>query len=161
MIIMKINAKALKDTIENQCQEIQQILENNFQIQKPKINIHFKNCLFASAKWMKNEEIKTLLMNERHYEITTVISERIFPYGIGPWFRENIDCVIISYTATIPTEMLHRLYTFYFSNIFENFETFKTCFDHLQISKEILFLDKTTTPKNILDHIFLFKNINK
>jgi len=104
-------------------------------------------------KMMKNEAMKEIFFNGRHYHITVVISFQ-FMMMLKPAYRANIDYVFIC--RDNKNDNIKRYYDYFFG-IFDSFEDFKKVFYSCTNDFGCLVLDNTCRTNKIEDQVFWYR----
>lgn len=119
----------------------------------PKCFIIMDDCLANAKQWIKDESIKELLFNGRHYQITYILTMQ-FPLGIPPDYRQNLDYVfLLADDNTINKKKLYENYC----GMFRTFDIFSRVFNVLTKDFSCLVINNRGVRNNILEKIFWYK----
>lgn len=118
---------------------------------KDKFFFVLDDCLYDSS-WAKEEVIRELFMNGRHYNILFIITMQ-YPLGIPPTLRSNIDYSFIFQDYN--KENREKLYRS-FAGAFGSKEVFFNVMDNLG-EYECLVIDNTKGGRNLEDRVFWYK----
>jgi hypothetical protein len=111
------------------------------------------DCLADNANWKKDDELRKIFMNGRHYYLTYILTMQ-YPLGIGPDLRTNIDYVILLADNNIDNQM--RMYKS-FCGIFPSFYAFKEVFLKLTDDYGCMIIDNKCKSNNIVDVVYWYK----
>lgn len=126
---------------------------NNEEWKHPHSFLLFDDCLADSKDWSKDEHIKEIFFNGRHYKLLFILTLQA-PLGIPPGFRTNIDFTfILKNNNSSDREKLFKNY----ANAFSSKEHFEVVMDHCTSNYECLVIDNTTQSNNIEDQVFYYK----
>jgi hypothetical protein len=117
------------------------------------------DCLSNSKEWSKDESLKEILFNGRHYDITYILAMQS-PMAITPELRENFDYAFLLYTDNFSQQK--KLFDHY-TGMFPTFNAFKEVYDKLTENYGVMVIKKRdVSSRSISDKIFHFKakNIN-
>ena len=109
--------------------------------------------LMYDTSWIKNNNIRALFMNGRHYKLLFMITMQ-YSLGIPPALRSNVDYVFILRENIISNRK--RLYDHY-AGMFPTFEIFCQVMDQCTSNFECLVIDNTTKSNKIEDMVFWYK----
>ena len=110
--------------------------------------------LLSDAKnWKNDRQIRELLMNGRHYGLTTWISLQ-YPLGIPPDLRTNLDFIFI-FREPIRANR-KRLYE-NFAGCVGSYDEFQVILDQCTSDYSCLVVDNTTKSNNIEDMVFYWR----
>ena len=105
------------------------------------------------TNWLKNEHIKQLFMNRRHFRTTLMVTIQ-YSLRITPALRCNIDYIFILRENYITSR--RHIYEHY-AGIFPTFEIFCQVMDACTNNFECLVIDNTTKSNKIEDNVFWYK----
>lgn len=113
----------------------------------------FDDCLSDAKNWSKDEHIKQIFFNGRHYKILFLLTMQS-PMGIPPAFRTNIDFTfILKNNNEQDRENIYKNY----AGVFPSREIFNHVLDACTEDHHCLVIDNTTTSNNIEDQVFIYK----
>lgn len=120
---------------------------------KPEAFLIFDDTLSEADNWKKDNRIKEIFYNGRHYKIMFLLTMQE-PMGIPPGLRGNIDFTFILRTPN----QKHRkdLYENY-CGMFPTREIFEKVLDASTEDFGCLVIDNTTTSNKIEDQVFHYK----
>jgi RNAse (barnase) inhibitor barstar len=107
--------------------------------------------------WQNDKNIRSILMNGRHYSILTIITSQM-PLGINPALRSQIDYVFIFKNNIIKER--EKIYNHY-AGICNSFEVFNKIMDSTTENFEVMVIDNTTQNNSITDQIKWYKATEK
>lgn len=109
--------------------------------------------LAYDKKMMKEECMREIFMNGRHYGLTTIITFQ-YMMDISPPFRMNIDYVfVLKENKKDNIEKLHK----YFFGMFDTLSDFKKVLNNCTNDYGCLVLDNTSKSEKIEDQVFWYK----
>lgn len=112
----------------------------------------FDDCL-ADKKWVKDEVIRSLFMNGRHYKMTFILTMQ-YSLGIPPELRSNIDYIFILRENFVSNrKRLHEHY----AGMFPTFDLFEKAMRKCTADYGCLVIDNTTKSQDIDDQVFWYK----
>jgi len=118
----------------------------------PRAFLILDDC-FANDEWVKDNNIKTMFMNGRHFNLTCIIT--IQPaMGMPPSLRANIDYTFICKDTN--NSNLKRLYDHY-ARMFPTFEMFKNVFDRYTDDNGCLVIDNSSTSDKLEDQLYWYR----
>src|SRR5665647_150559 len=85
------------------------------------------DCLASKGSWMRDEKIKEIFMNGRHYKIMYILTMQ-FPLGIQPELRANFDYIFL--LADDQQSNIKRMYDHY-AGMFPTLDAFRQVFHQL------------------------------
>ena len=109
--------------------------------------------LMYDTSWLKDEKIRMLFMNGRHYKILFLITMQ-YSLGIPPALRSNVDYIFILRENIVSNRK--RLYEHY-AGMFPTFEIFCQVMDQCTENFECLVIDNTTKSNRIEDMVYWYK----
>ena len=112
------------------------------------------DCLYRKKAWAKDELIREIIMNGRHYRIPYILT-RQFPTGdITPDLRSNFDYVfLLRDDSTINKKKLWDNY----ASMFPSLHTFENFFNECTKDYNAMVIDNRKPCVNINEKIFQFK----
>lgn len=124
---------------------------------KNKINnnkiVIFDNCLIRYKSWPKDNDLMEIMLNGRHYCMTTIVTLQI-PIGITPDIRLNFDYIFLFYDdSTINKKKLWDNY----ASVFPNLVTFDKVFSACTFDHQCMVIDNRKQTNNICEKIFWIK----
>jgi hypothetical protein len=126
-------------------------MEKNTKID-PSMMLVFDDCL-ADKKWVKDDVIRSLFMNGRHYKMTYILTMQ-YSLGIPPELRSNIDYIFILRENFVNNR--RRLHEHY-AGMFPTFDLFEKAMRKCTADYGCLVIDNTTKSQNIEDQVFWYK----
>jgi hypothetical protein len=108
--------------------------------------------LMYDTSWLKDQTIRSLFMNGRHYKLLFVITMQ-YSLGIPPSLRSNVDYVFILRENYVSNRK--RLYEHY-AGMFPSFEVFCQVMDQCTENYDCLVIDNTTKSNKIEDMVFWY-----
>jgi hypothetical protein len=118
----------------------------------PRAFLILDDCLY-DKKWIKDENIRCLFLNGRHWKISFIITLQD-PLGLPPVLRNNIDYVFILRENKINNR--RRIYEHY-AGMFPKFELFCSVMDQCTENYECLVIHNTSKSNKIEDQVFWYK----
>lgn len=109
--------------------------------------------LMYDTSWLKDQTIRALFMNGRHFKIFFAITMQ-YALGIPPALRANVDFIFILRENIIGNRK--RLYEHY-AGMFPSFEIFCQVMDQCTENFECLVIDNTTKSNKIEDMVYWYK----
>jgi len=122
----------------------------------PRAFIILDDCLYDKS-WQNDKNIRSILMNGRHYSILTIITSQL-PLGINPALRSQIDYVFIFKNNIIKER--EKIYNHY-AGICNSFEVFNKIMDSTTENFEVMVIDNTSQNNSITDQIKWYKATEK
>lgn len=113
----------------------------------------FDDTLSDADTWKRDERIKEIFYNGRHYKILFLLTMQA-PLGIPPGMRSNIDYTFILRTPN--ANMRKSLYENY-CGMFETREIFEKVLDACTEDYGCLVVDNTTKSNKLEDQVFFYK----
>ena len=110
------------------------------------------DCIYVNS-WSKSEDIKTLFMNGKHYNIFFILTMQ-YVINIPPNLRANIDYIFILKENIIRNQK--KLYDCY-ANMFPSLEVFSQVLEKYTQNFECLVIDNTSKSTEISDKVFWYK----
>ena len=110
------------------------------------------DCLYDQS-WIKDQNIRSLFMNGRHYKIMFIITMQ-YALGIPPSLRTNIDYVFILRENYVSNRK--RLYEHY-AGMFPTFEIFCQVMDQCTENYECLVIHNNAKSNKLEDQVFWYK----
>lgn len=118
----------------------------------PRAFLILDDCLY-DTKWIKDENIRCLFLNGRHWRINFIITLQD-PLGLPPALRNNIDYVFILRENKINNR--RRIYEHY-AGVFPKFEMFCEVMNQCTENYECLVIHTTSQSNKIEDQVFWYK----
>lgn len=113
----------------------------------------FDDCLSDASNWAKDERVKEIFFNGRHYKLLFLLTMQS-PMGIPPGFRTNIDFTfILKNNNESDREKIYKNY----AGMFPSREIFNHVLDACTEDNHCLVIDNTTTSNKIEDQVFIYK----
>jgi hypothetical protein len=113
----------------------------------------FDDCLSDSSNWAKDENIKEVFFNGRHYKILYILTMQS-PMGLPPAMRTNIDYTFILRNNNLSDrEKIFKNY----AGMFPSFGCFEKVLDACTEDYNCLVIDNTSQSNNLEDQIFYYK----
>jgi hypothetical protein len=109
--------------------------------------------LMYDTSWLKDQTIRSLFMNGRHYKLLFMITMQ-YSLGIPPALRSNVDYIFILRENIVSNRK--RLYEHY-AGMFPSFEIFCQVMDQCTENFECLVIDNTTKSNKIEDMVYWYK----
>lgn len=119
----------------------------------PRAFVVFDDCMFDSASWNNDKNVRLLFMNGRHYKMMFLITMQ-FPLGIPPVLRTNVDFVFIL-RETVNSNR-KRIYE-HWAGMFPNFKDFCHTLDQCTENYECLVIDNTSKSSKLEDMVYWYK----
>lgn len=119
----------------------------------PSCMIVMDDCLADKGKWAKDETIRKLLMNGRHYRITYILTMQ-YALGITPELRSNFDYIFLLAEDFVCN--LKRIYEHY-AGMFPTFDSFRQIFTQLTDDYGAMVISNRGVKKSFLEKIFWYK----
>lgn len=112
------------------------------------------DCLSGNKEWGKDENLKEILFNGRHYDITYILTMQA-PLAITPELRSNFDLVMLLDTDVRKEQ---EKYNENYTGIFPNFNAFKRVYDKLTADHGVMVVVKRgTNGSDITNKIYHYK----
>lgn len=119
----------------------------------PRLLLIMDDCLADAKSWAKDEGIRQLLMNGRHFHITYILTMQ-YPLGIPPELRANFDYAFI--LADTRKNMMKRYYE-NFAGMFDNVKEFETVLQELTDDHGSMVLNYRSKSAALVDQVFWYK----
>jgi len=114
------------------------------------------DCLSDAGAWSKDERIKEIFFNGRHYKILFLLTMQS-PMGIPPAMRTNVDFTfILKNNNSADRERLFKNY----AGMFPSKEIFENILNECSEDYHCLVIDNTTNSNSIEDQVFIYKAEN-
>ena len=110
------------------------------------------DCLYDQS-WIRDENIRSLFMNGRHYKILFIITMQ-YALGVPPSLRTNIDYVFILRENYVSNRK--RLYEHY-AGMFPTFEIFCQVMDQCTEDYNCLVINNNAKSNKLEDQVFWYK----
>jgi hypothetical protein len=110
------------------------------------------DCLYDQS-WIRDENIRSLFMNGRHYKILFIITMQ-YALGVPPSLRTNIDYVFILRENYVSNRK--RLYEHY-AGMFPTFEIFCQVMDQCTEDYTCLVINNSAKSNKLEDQVFWYK----
>jgi hypothetical protein len=110
------------------------------------------DCLYDQS-WIRDENIRSLFMNGRHYKILFIITMQ-YALGVPPSLRTNIDYVFILRENYVSNRK--RLYEHY-AGMFPTFEIFCQVMDQCTEDFNCLVINNNASSNKLEDQVFWYK----
>jgi hypothetical protein len=123
----------------------------------PRAILVMDDCLSSKGAWMKDDFIREIFMNGRHFFIMYILTMQ-FPLGITPELRSNFDYIFLLADDFISNQK--RLYDHY-AGMFPNFDSFRQVFINLTGDFGSMVIVNRGNRSHILDKVFWFKSDNE
>jgi len=151
-----INSKIIQNVLIRQ-KKVQKQIHKEIAINgksdiDPRAFLILDDCLY-DKKWIKDESIRCLFMNGRHWKISFIITLQD-PLGLPPVLRNNIDYVFILRENKISNR--RRIYEHY-AGMFPKFEMFCNVMDQCTENYECLVIHNSSKSNKIEEQIFWYK----
>lgn len=113
----------------------------------------FDDCLSDSKNWSKDERVKEIFFNGRHYKILFIFTMQA-PMGIPPSFRTNIDYTFIlkNNNSSDRDKIYHN-----YAGVFPTREIFDKVLDECTEDFHCLVIDNTTHSNKLEDQVYIYK----
>ncbi len=149
------NTEIVNNLVKRQKIAINKINQQVAQFGKSNIDPHaflILDDLMYDTSWLKDQVIRSLFMNGRHYKMMFVITMQ-YSLGIPPALRSNVDYVFILRENYISNRK--RLYDHY-AGMFPTFEIFCQVMDQCTENYDCLVIDNTCKSNKIEDMVYWF-----
>ena len=111
------------------------------------------DCLAQKGKWAKDQTIREVLMNGRHYKITYILTMQD-PMGIDPNLRFNFDYIfLLKEVSAINRKKIWQNY----ASMFPTLGIFEKVFAVCTNGFKAMVIDNRKPSDNIQDIVFWFK----
>lgn len=111
------------------------------------------DCLSQAGKWGKDETIKEIMMNGRHYKLTYILTMQT-PLGLGPDLRLNFDYIFLLKEDTAVNRK--KLYDNY-AGMFPTLRIFEKVFSQCTSDFRCMVIDNRKPSDKIEDKVFWYK----
>jgi hypothetical protein len=111
------------------------------------------DCLSDAKGWAKDEALREILFNGRHYDITYILTMQA-PLEITPSLRDNFDYVCLFNTDVVNDQK--KLYNHY-AGVFPTFNAFKEVYSQLTANFGMMVLCRRNTGPKLTDKVFHYK----
>ena len=118
----------------------------------PRAFLILDDCLYDNS-WVKDENIRCLFMNGRHYKMLFVITMQ-YALGIPPNLRTNIDYIFILRENIVSNRK--RLWEHY-AGMFPTFEMFNQVMNQCTENYECLVIHNNAKSNKLEDQVFWYK----
>jgi len=122
----------------------------------PRAFIILDDCLYDKS-WQNDKNIRSILMNGRHYSILTIITSQ-YPLGFNPTIRSQIDYVFVFKNNIIKER--DKIYNHY-AGICNSLEVFNKIMDTTTENFEVMVIDNTSHTNSIADQIKWYRATEK
>lgn len=113
----------------------------------------FDDCLSDAGMWSKDERIKEIFFNGRHYKLLFLLTMQS-PMGIPPAMRANIDYTfILKNNNSTDREKIYKNY----AGMFPSREIFETVLDQCTEDHNCLVINNSTLSNSMEDQVFIYK----
>lgn len=119
----------------------------------PRAFIIMDDCLASKGTWMKDDKIKEIFMNGRHFKIMYILTMQ-FPLGISPELRANFDYIFL--LADDQQSNIKRMYDHY-AGMFPTLDAFKQVFHQLTSNYGAMVIVNRGARAGILEKIYSYK----
>ena len=120
---------------------------------KPNAFLLFDDCLSDSSKWSKDESIKEIFFNGRHFKILYILTMQS-PMGLPPAMRTNIDYTfILKNNNQSDREKIYKNY----AGMFPSMAYFERVLDACTSNYSTLVIDNTSQSNELCDQVFYYK----
>ena len=144
------------NSLKRQKMVIKKINKDKHQFGDSKIDPHafliLDDCLYDQS-WIRDENIRSLFMNGRHYKILFIITMQ-YALGVPPSLRTNIDYVFILRENYVSNRK--RLYEHY-AGMFPTFEIFCQVMDQCTEDYNCLVINNNAKSNKLEDQVFWYK----
>lgn len=111
------------------------------------------DCLSKKEVWAKDENIREIMMNGRHYKITYVLTMQ-YSMGITPELRANFDYIFLLKEDFISNKK--KLYEHY-AGMFPSYNAFETVFRTCTNEHCCMVVDNRKPSENINEKVYWYK----
>lgn len=111
------------------------------------------DCLANKSAWAKDEHLKIIFLNGRHYKITYIVTMQD-PLGLDPSARNNIDYIFL--LADDKISNLKKIYDHY-AGIFPTFQSFRQVFVQLTEDFGTMVITNRGANQEFLNKVFWYK----
>lgn len=115
------------------------------------------DCLSSSKEWSRDENLKSILFDGRHFDITYILTMQA-PLGIVPELRSNFDYVLLMSSDTYSE--IKKFYEHY-TGMFPNLNAFKEVYDRLTVDHGCMVVKKRGANCSLNEKIFHYKASDK
>lgn len=119
----------------------------------PRAFVVMDDCLSSKGKWDKDEGIREIFMNGRHFKIVFILTMQ-FSLGLLPELRSNFDYIFLLGEDFINNQK--RLYDNY-AGMFPSFKSFQNVFKLLTEDYGCMVISNRGARADFLDKIFWYK----
>lgn len=111
------------------------------------------DCLSQKKKWEKDEPIKEVFENGRHYDLFYILTMQ-YPLGLGPSFRDNFDLIFI-----FGANFLNIKKTIFdnYTGMFDTFEIFNAVFKKCTVNYGCMVINNRTKSDKIEDIVYWWR----
>lgn len=135
----------MKEKSEEKAKEGKKIVPDAFLI--------MDDCLSSAADWKKDQFIKEMFMNGRHYKLTFILTMQ-YSLGITPDLRTNIDYVFLFYDNNISNR--RKLFEHY-AGIFPSYDLFSQTLDKCTENYGCMVINNKSRSSKIEDVVFWYR----
>lgn len=149
------NTEIVNNLVKRQKIAITKIQQQMAQYGKSNIDPHaflILDDLMYDTSWLRDQVIRSLFMNGRHYKMMFVITMQ-YSLGIPPALRSNVDYVFILRENYVSNR--RRLYEHY-AGMFPTFEIFCQVMNQCTENYDCLVIDNTCKSNKIEDMVFWY-----
>lgn len=149
------NTEIVNNLVKRQKIAITKIQQQMAQYGKSNIDPHaflILDDLMYDTSWLRDQVIRSLFMNGRHYKMMFVITMQ-YSLGIPPALRSNVDYVFILRENYVSNR--RRLYEHY-AGMFPTFEIFCQVMNQCTENFDCLVIDNTCKSNKIEDMVFWY-----
>lgn len=114
------------------------------------------DCLADSKGWINDVNVKEVLYNGRHYDITYILTMQ-YPLGIPPSLRANFDYVFLLADDSYTNQ--EKMYKHY-AGMFPKFPAFQEVYNALTVDYHSMVIVNRGARNSFLDKIYWYKARN-
>jgi|APGre2960657404_1045060.scaffolds.fasta_scaffold00054_36 hypothetical protein len=129
----------------------QKAIDKNWR--NPNAFLLFDDCLSDSSSWSKDESIKEIFFNGRHFKILYILTMQS-PMGLPPAMRTNIDYTFILKNNNFSDR--EKIYKNY-AGMFPSMAFFEKVLDACTSDYNCLVIDNTSQSNKLEDQVFYYR----
>lgn len=119
----------------------------------PRAFLILDDCMYDSHSWVKDKNMRYILMNGRHIRVFFVLCMQ-YPLGIPPILRAQLDYIFVLREQVVSNRK--RIYDNY-AGMFPSFEVFCQVMDQTTENFECLVIKNNAKSNKLEDQVFWYK----
>lgn len=154
-IYEKYEPNVIQKFMNKQMDKVQKLKERGKKLDKKKDNVFIvlDDMLHANASWKKDETIRSIFFNGRHYNFFFILTLQ-YALGITPELRTNIDYVFIFNEGGVKNR--RKIFEDY-GSMFPSFDYFCNILDSCTENHKCLVIKRSCNSNKLDEQVFWFK----